>query len=132
MTAAEFRALALSFPGTTESAHHEHPDFRVRGKVFASLGYPDAAWGMVKLRPEQQKDMIARASRTFRPCAGAWGARGFTNVQLLAAEESTVRAALALACENIAGREPPAPQRTRARFAEPAKSPRSPRRRRVP
>jgi hypothetical protein len=53
MTATDFRKLALSFPGTVESAHMHHPDFRIRGKIFATLGYPDDDWGMVKLLPEQ-------------------------------------------------------------------------------
>lgn len=48
MTAAEFRILALSLPEATEAAHVGHPDFRIRGKIFATLG-PDEAWGMVKL-----------------------------------------------------------------------------------
>ncbi len=53
MTAKQFRRLALGFPEATENEHMGHPDFRVRGRIFATLG-PDEDWGMVKLTPEQQ------------------------------------------------------------------------------
>ena len=49
MTADEFRRIALSLPEAVEIGHMGHPDFRVRKKIFATLGYPDDAWGMVKL-----------------------------------------------------------------------------------
>jgi hypothetical protein len=54
MTTADFRRLALALPETAEHAHMDHPDFRVRGKIFATLGYPAQGWGRVKLTPEQQ------------------------------------------------------------------------------
>ena len=44
MTAAEFRRLALSLPEAEEREHMHHPDFRVGGKIFATLGYPDKSW----------------------------------------------------------------------------------------
>ena len=66
----DFRRIALSFEGAEERSHREHPDFRVKGKVFASLGYPDAAWAMVQLMPEQQEDFIALAPDAFRPANG--------------------------------------------------------------
>jgi len=52
MTPNQFRRLALALPDATEGAHGGHPDFRIGGKVFASLGYPDATLGMVKLAPD--------------------------------------------------------------------------------
>ena len=58
-TIVTFRRLALGLPEATEGAHMGHPDFRVRNKIFASLGVPDADWGMVKLTPEQQAVLIA-------------------------------------------------------------------------
>ncbi len=54
MTSNDFRRLALSFPETAEQAHMDHPDFRVAGKIFATLGYPEVGWGMVKLTPIEQ------------------------------------------------------------------------------
>ena len=68
MTANEFRKMALEFPGTVESAHMSHPDFRVEGRIFATLGYPDDSWGMVKLTAEQQRAFMKRGPGVFRPC----------------------------------------------------------------
>jgi len=73
MNAEEFRAAALKVPGAVEAAHMNHPDFRVNGKIFASLGYPDEGWGMVKLTPAQQRAFMKEAPEIFSPCAGAWG-----------------------------------------------------------
>lgn len=102
MTARDFRRLALSFPATIEKAHQSHPDFRVAGKIFATLGYPDASWAMVKLTPEQQAEFIAAEPNVFVPVKGGWGSKGATNVKLRAAKAATVRSALAAAWCNIA------------------------------
>jgi hypothetical protein len=58
MTANDFRKLALSFPEAIESAHMHHPDFRVCGKIFATLGYPGKDWAVVKLTLDEQKRFI--------------------------------------------------------------------------
>ncbi len=58
MTQDDFRAIALALPEALEGAHMGHADFRVRGKIFASLGWPDADWGMVKLTPEEQALLV--------------------------------------------------------------------------
>jgi hypothetical protein len=79
-----------------------HPDFRVRGKVFATLGYPDATYGMVKLTPEQQHDFIKSSPTVFAPAKGAWGLRGSTIVKLKAAKKQSLHAAMAAASGNIA------------------------------
>jgi hypothetical protein len=102
MTANDFRRLALSFPGAVQSAHMHHPDFRVRGKIFATLGYPDDDWGMVKLSPVQQGNFIRANSDVFRSAKGAWGRRGNTNVYLPTAKIGIVREALAMAWHNTA------------------------------
>ena len=101
MTAAEFRSIALSFPETVEQAHMNHPDFRVRGKVFATLGYPDGEHGMVKLTPEQQHDFIKSNPGVFAPAKGAWGLRGSTIVKLKAARKKSLHAAMAAAWSNV-------------------------------
>ncbi|MCI0359147.1 MAG: MmcQ/YjbR family DNA-binding protein [Planctomycetaceae bacterium] len=93
MTANEFRRVALSFPETEEEAHMGHPDFRVKGKIFATLG-PDEDWGMVKLTPELQADLIRDEPNAFKPASGAWGQRGCTIVTLNAANKLIVRQAL--------------------------------------
>jgi len=103
VTAAGFRKLALAFPGAEPSAHMGHPDFRVGGKVFASLGYPDKKWGMVRLTPDQQEMYMSMEPEVFVPAAGTWGLRGATCVRLEAAPAGLVRDALGAAWENTAG-----------------------------
>src|SRR5580698_807509 len=94
MTADQFRKLALKIPGAVEFAHMNHPDFRLKGKVFATLGYPDEHHGMIKLSPEEQKKFLIKAPKVFSPCNGVWGLRGATNVDLRPARVAMVRAAL--------------------------------------
>jgi hypothetical protein len=77
-----FRRLALSFPGAGEQGHMGHPDFRVGGKIFATLGYPDSAHGMVVLLPEQQELALDAEPNSFSLAAGAWGRGGATLVSL--------------------------------------------------
>jgi hypothetical protein len=101
MTAANFRALALSLPETSEAAHVGHPDFRVGGKIFATLG-PDEDWGMVKLTPSEQILCVGAEPDVFHPASGAWGRRGSTIVVLHKAKELTVRHALLAAWRNVA------------------------------
>jgi hypothetical protein len=104
MTIAEFRRLALALPESTEAGHMGHPDFRVRGKVFATLGYPDESWAMVKLTPEQQAAFVEAAPKVFAPVKGGWGLRGATNVRLTAASRTRVGPALDTAWRNVAPR----------------------------
>jgi hypothetical protein len=104
MTTEEFREIALEIPTAVEMSHMNHPDFRVAGKIFASLGAPDENWGMVKLTPEQQRAFIKKAPTVFRPCSGAWGRQGATNVYLASAKATIVRAALETAAKNVVAR----------------------------
>lgn len=78
----------------------KHPDFRVGGRIFATLGYPGTEWGMVKLFPDQQQHFCQSDPRGFVPVKGAWGRSGCTNVLLPAAQGPLVREALAAAFEN--------------------------------
>jgi hypothetical protein len=102
MTIDEFRKMALEIPAAIERSHMDHPDFRVAGKIFAALGVPDESWGMVKLTPEQQRTFIEKAPKVFKPCSGAWGRQGATNVYLASAKTSVVRRALSAAAKNVA------------------------------
>lgn len=104
MTPAEFRKLALALPGAEEHKHMDHPDFRVNGKIFATLGYPNEAWAMVKLYPDQQRDFEAIDPGVFVKLKGAWGRKGGTNVLLADAKPARVRAALHAAWRNAAVR----------------------------
>jgi hypothetical protein len=101
MNAEEFRAAALAVPGAVEAEHMNHPDFRVNGKIFASLGHPDAGGGMVKLTPPQQRAFMKEAPKIFSPCAGAWGKAGFTSVHLASARKRILAKALRAASQNI-------------------------------
>jgi len=94
MTPNDFRHLALSFPETEEHAHMDHPDFRVAGKIFATLGYPEDGWAMVKLTPIEQEMFVKAQPTVFNPCTGVWGRRGATNVRLKSARKPTLRRAL--------------------------------------
>ena len=76
MTTQDFRRIALGLPEAVESSHMKHPDFRVRDKIFATLGYPDAKWGMVKLTPDEQASFVRSDPAAFMPVKGAWGRRG--------------------------------------------------------
>ncbi|HEY2711896.1 MAG TPA: MmcQ/YjbR family DNA-binding protein [Chthoniobacterales bacterium] len=101
MTADQFRSLALSFPGVEEKAHQSHPDFRVRNKIFATLGYPDELHGMVKLTPKQQAEVMAAAPGAFYPAAGAWGRNGSTVVLLSQVIPRELEPILRQACEAV-------------------------------
>ena len=73
MTPNQFRKLALAMPDAIEGAHMGHADFRVGDKIFATLGYPDAAWGVVLLKPDQQAPLLQTAPDIFSPVPGGWG-----------------------------------------------------------
>jgi len=102
MTAADFRRIALSLPQSSEAAHMGHPDFRVAGRIFATLGYPRSGWGMVKLTPEQQEFFVRAQPVAFTPVTGGWGRGGATNVKFRTASKCAVREALITAWRNRA------------------------------
>ena len=105
MKVADFRRLALTMPEASEVGHMGHPDFRVGGKIFATLGYPDAEWGMVKLTPDQQEAFVSAEPKVFVPVKGGWGLKGATTVCLRLAKVARVRVALGAAWENVAPRK---------------------------
>lgn len=102
MTPSDFRKIALSFPEAEERSHMDHPDFRVAGKIFATLGYPDKTRGMVKLSPEDQHNFTKDYPEAFVPVKGAWGRRGATTVYLKPAGKEIMQRALEAAWRNIA------------------------------
>jgi hypothetical protein len=95
-----FRAIALAMPDATESAHMGHPDFRVGGKIFASL-QPGRRLGVVKLTPEQQARFLDEHPGACEAQAGAWGRQGWTGLRLDVADEETVGEAVTLARQNL-------------------------------
>jgi hypothetical protein len=119
--------MALALPEAAEEAHMGHPDFRVNGKIFATLGYPDGQWAMVKLTPEQQTAFVESAPAMFVPVKGGWGLRGATNVRLSAANQRALGPALATAWRNVAPRrlvesEPKASAGGKGRSTRPEKN----------
>lgn len=102
MTPDGFRNLALDMPEAIESSHMGHPDFRVGGKIFATLGHAGADSGMVKLTPEQQESWIDAQPDVFTPVKGGWGRKGATSVQLSAATVKNLRGAMIDAWRNVA------------------------------
>ena len=102
MTPNQFRRLALCLPDVVEQAHMGHPDFRVGGKIFATLGFPDESMGMVKLALKQQASYVRDEPEVFSAWPGGWGRQGATMVRLRAAKAAIVRHALAAAWRNTA------------------------------
>src|SRR5688572_19502239 len=90
VTPGDFRRIALALPEAVEAAHMQHPDFRVGGKIFATLGYPGEGWGAVRLTPAQQERLVDTDADVFVPAAGAWGRTGMTTVRLADAPAGTV------------------------------------------
>jgi hypothetical protein len=99
MTETDFRRIALGMKDAVEGAHMGHPDFRVNGRIFATL-HPDRLSGMVKLSPEQQQRFVRQDPRTFTPESDAWGRQGCTAVRLESVDEETLGEALTLAWQN--------------------------------
>jgi hypothetical protein len=93
MTGAQFRKIALSFPEAVEASHMGHPDFRVGGRIFATLG-PDESFGVVMLQPEDQAFFMQISGDVFSPAAGAWGQQGSTVITLRHAKPALVRDAV--------------------------------------
>ena len=100
MSSKRFRQIALKLAGAVEGAHGGHPDFRINGRIFATMGYPDDHWGMVVLTTDQQAILVEAEPDMFRPVAGAWGKRGSTNVNLAAVDPTTLKSALTMAWTN--------------------------------
>ncbi len=104
MTTNQFRVLALSLPEVVEKSHFAHPDFRVRGKIFGTLGFPRSGWGVVMLTPKLQKSYLESDPDAFMPVKGKWGLRGATKIYLRLARKAHVKEALVAAWHNKAPR----------------------------
>jgi hypothetical protein len=106
MTPARFRRIALGLKDAVEQAHHGHPDFRVGGRIFATLAYPDTKWGAVMLTPDQQRAFVRDYPGAFVAAAGSWGDQGVTTVRLGAVDEEALGEALTLAWRNAVAKGP--------------------------
>jgi hypothetical protein len=103
MNAADFRRIALGLSDAVEAAHMGHPDFRVNGRIFATI-HPDHEYGMVRLTPDQQQHFMTEHPSVFAPENGAWGRQGCTRVRLGAVDEDLLGEAMTLAWQNTATR----------------------------
>ncbi len=93
-TADDFRRLALALDGAEERSHMGAPDFRVGGRIFATLASQAQGYGNLMLTPEIQAMFVADAPEVFVPIAGGWGRMGMTHIRLAPADEETVAGAL--------------------------------------
>ena len=90
----DFRRIALSLEGAEESSHMGKPDFRVGGRIFATLASADQGYGNLMLTPEQQAAFVQELLEVFVPIAGGWGRMGMTHIRLAAAKEEVLAGAL--------------------------------------
>ena len=102
--------MVLSMKDAVEGSHMGHPDFRVGGRIFATI-HPDPKWAMVALTPDQQQRFVADAPGVFVPEKGAWGLQGATAVLLKSVAEEMLGEALTLARQNAIVKGPVRPRR---------------------
>jgi hypothetical protein len=94
MTVNDFRRIALSFEGAEESSHMGAPDFRVDGRIFATLASAKQGYGNLMINPEQQAAFVEEMREVFLPIHGGWGRMGMTHIRLAAATEDVLTGAL--------------------------------------
>jgi len=116
MNAADFRRLALSLDGAEEGSHFGAMDFRVGGRIFATLAAVKQGYGNLMLTPDQQAAFVAEAPEIFIPIPGGWGKNGATHVVLAAANEDLLLGALRTAWKLRAEKN----QKTRRRTPVPS------------
>src|SRR4051812_19539699 len=97
MNAADFRRIALSLGDVEEGSHMGSPDFRVDGRMFATLASAAKGYGNLKLTPETQSEFVGELPEVFLPVAGGWGRMGFTHVVLAKVNEDVLAGALRVA-----------------------------------
>jgi hypothetical protein len=94
MKASDFRRIALSFDGAEESSHMGAADFRVGGRIFATLASQKEGYGNLMLTPEQQAEFVSELPDLFLPIHGGWGRMGMTHIRLAKANEDVLVGAL--------------------------------------
>jgi hypothetical protein len=99
MTVSDFRRIALSLEGAEEGSHMGAADFRVGGRIFATLASQSEGYGNLMLTPEQQADFVAEMPDVFLPVKGGWGRMGATHIVLAKANEDVLAGALRTAWE---------------------------------
>ncbi len=94
MTTSDFRRIALSMEGAEEGSHMGSADFRVGGRIFATLASQSQGYGNLMLTQEQQEAFVSESPEVFLPIAGGWGRMGMTHIRLAAASEDVLHGAL--------------------------------------
>ncbi len=97
MDAADFRRIALSLEGAEEGSHMGAADFRVGGRIFATLASQHQGYGNLMLTPEQQAAFVEESPEVFLPIAGGWGRMGATHIRLAQANKDVLAGALRVA-----------------------------------
>src|SRR6185312_13574476 len=116
LTADDFRRTALSLEGVEEGSHMGAADFRVGGRIFATLAAQDEGYGNLCLTPAMQAELVAEAPSIFLPVYGGWGRMGMTHIRLSAADEPTLRGALEAAWRLRVGKNAEQARRSRPRM----------------
>jgi hypothetical protein len=106
MTQAEFRNLALGFPESKQGSHFDVMDFRVKGRIFATLRESDGR-AVLKLSPDEQQLLMATTPDMFEPVKGGWGLKGWTRVTLGEVDKETMRHAMTMAWKSVAPKQLP-------------------------
>lgn len=94
MTPEDFRRIALSMEGAEEGSHMGAADFRVGGRIFATLASVKQGYGNLMLTPDMQADFVGEAPKVFIPVKGGWGKMGATHIVLSEAKEDVLAGAL--------------------------------------
>jgi len=94
VTVDDFRRIALSLEGAEESSHMGQPDFRVGGRIFATLAAASQGYGNLMLTPEEQASFVEELPEVFVPIAGGWGKNGATHIRCAAADDDILAGAL--------------------------------------
>lgn len=102
MTDNDFRRLVFEFPETTEGRHGTLPTFRVRGRRFATLGWPESGKVSIALGLDEQELLLATCPRVFERAQVAWGRRGHSHLNLQTADEATIRGVVTVAWRRCA------------------------------
>jgi hypothetical protein len=69
-------------------------DFRVGGRIFATLASQDQGYGNLMLTTEAQEQFVAEAPNVFLAIPGGWGRMGATHIRLSQASKDLLTGAL--------------------------------------
>jgi hypothetical protein len=125
----DFRRIALSLEGAEESSHMGSPDFRVGGRIFATLASANQGYGNLMITPEQQAAFVEDLPEVFIPVKGGWGRMGATHVRLDLANEDLLRGALQTAWKRRIDKNAKTARKTSPKTTSP-KTKRAPRKKR--